>query len=91
MTTPFVVRKQVDDLDHPEEAPRSPDRRIRAGGGSAEVLADEPPGLTLNQPTDLASCGEALANPVVADLGGWHISTARVTARSGPVEFPALI
>ncbi len=58
--------------------------------GEAEIVADDPFGVTLNQPTSLAFVGEDLDKLAIANLGGWHVSIAQPGTSSGPVAFPHL-
>ena len=63
-----------------------PDRiyRIPPGGGP-EVLAEDPDGVILNQPTNVAFAGGQL---VVASLGGWSLMAADVGAKGLPLRYP---
>ncbi len=68
-----------------------PDRiyRIPAGGGP-EVVADDPDGVVLNQPTNVAFVGQALDRLAVASLGGWSVMVADVGATGLPLRYPKL-
>ncbi len=63
-----------------------PDRiyGIPAGGGP-EVLAEDPDGVILNQPTNIAFAGGRL---VVASLGGWSLMAAELDVAGLPLRYP---
>lgn len=68
-----------------------PDRISRVPpGGDPEVLPDDPDGVVLNQPTDLALAGEALDRLVLSSLGGWSLVAAEVGATGLRLRYPAL-
>jgi sugar lactone lactonase YvrE len=67
-----------------------PDRIYRISrGGEAEVLAEDPDGIVLNQPTNVAFAGAGLARLAVASLGGWSLMWADVGAVGAPLHYPS--
>jgi sugar lactone lactonase YvrE len=68
-----------------------PDRIYRVSQtGSVDVLADDPEGQVLNQPTNMAFVGDQLDRMAVANLGGWHIAIADIGVRGLPVRRPSV-
>jgi sugar lactone lactonase YvrE len=68
-----------------------PDRIWRIEpGGSPQVLADDPDGVTLNQPANVAFVGPGLDRLAVSSLGGWSIVVADVGATGLPLRYPKL-
>ncbi|MBI2239018.1 MAG: SMP-30/gluconolactonase/LRE family protein, partial [Actinobacteria bacterium] len=68
-----------------------PDRIYRIPpGGEPEVLAEDPDGVVLNQPANVAFVGEDLDRLVVSSLGGWSLMVADVGARGLPLRYPKL-
>ena len=64
-----------------------PDRIYRVQpDGSADVIAEDPDGVVLNQPTNLAFAGDDLQWAIVSSLGGWSL----VAANAGVRGFPPL-
>ena len=67
-----------------------PDRVWRiAPGGSPEILLDDPDGVSLNQPANVAFIGAGLDRLAISSLGGWSVVALDVGAvglplRSGP-------
>ena len=58
-----------------------PDRVWRiAPGGSPEILLDDPDGVSLNQPANVAFIGADLDRLAISSLGGWSIVTLDVGA-----------
>ena len=68
-----------------------PDRiwRIRPDGG-IEVLAEDPDGVVLNQPANVAFVGAGLDRLAVSSLGGWGIAVADVGDVGAPLRYPKL-
>jgi gluconolactonase len=68
-----------------------PDRiwRIPPGGGP-EILAEDPDGVVLNQPANVAFVGPALHRLVVSSLGGWSLVAADIGAEGLPLRYPKL-
>jgi gluconolactonase len=68
-----------------------PDRiyRIRPDGAS-EILAEDPDGVVLNQPTNVAFVGPELGRLVVSSLGGWSLLIAEVGAAGLALRAPKL-
>jgi gluconolactonase len=58
--------------------------------GSVEIIADDPDGVVLNQPTNVAFVGDDLARLAISSLGGWTISTVDVGLAGLPLRRPAL-
>jgi gluconolactonase len=68
-----------------------PDRIYRiAPGGSPEILAEDPDGVVLNQPTNLAFVGPRLDRLAVSSLGGWSLMVADVGIMGLPLRYPKL-
>lgn len=68
-----------------------PDRIYRLGGeGTLEVLADDPRGLKLNTPTNVAFVGSALDRLAIANVGEWHILVGDIGARGVPLFYPTV-
>ncbi|HEY7401485.1 MAG TPA: SMP-30/gluconolactonase/LRE family protein [Actinomycetota bacterium] len=68
-----------------------PDRIWRIDpGGAPEVLAEDPDGVTLNQPANVAFVGPALDRLAVSSLGGWSIVVADAGATGLPLRYPKL-
>jgi gluconolactonase len=71
-----------------------PDVIFRWGAeDGVDVLAADPQGAVLNQPTNIAFTGDDLDVAVVANLGGWHLVRGRLGVRgvSLPRPSPTLI
>ena len=68
-----------------------PDRiyRIRPGG-PVEVFADDPDGVVLNQPANVAFSGPNLDRLVVSSLGGWSLVAAPAGVRGLPLRYPSI-
>jgi gluconolactonase len=68
-----------------------PDRIWRVDpDGRSEVLAEDPDGVVLNQPANIAFWGEAMDRIVVSSLGGWNLMSAEVGLVGLPLRFPHL-
>ncbi len=68
-----------------------PDRIYRIPpNGKPEVLAEDPDGVVLNQPTNVAFVGPQLDRLAVASLGGWSLMTADVGATGLALRYPSL-
>lgn len=68
-----------------------PDRIYRVEpDGSVHVFADDPDGVVLNQPANVAFAGEELDRLVVSSLGGWSLVAADAGVRGLPLRYPAL-
>jgi len=66
-----------------------PDRVFRIEpGGAPEILFDDPDGVSLNQPTNVAFIGDGLDRLAIASLGGWSVVAADVGARGLPLRYP---
>ena len=59
-------------------------------GGPAEVLVEDPDGVVLNQPTNVAFFGDDLRRLAVASLGGWNLLAADVGIAGLPLRRPKL-
>jgi gluconolactonase len=57
-------------------------------GGEPDVLAEDPDGVVLNQPANVAFYGEALDRIAISSLGGWTISTLDVGLAGQPIPIP---
>ncbi len=60
-------------------------------GGGAEILAEDPDGVVLNQPTNVAFVGGELDRLAVSSLGGWNLMTADVGVTGLPLRYPVLV
>jgi len=68
-----------------------PDRIYRIDpAGAVSILAEDPDGVVLNQPTNVAFVGEGLDRLAVASLGGWSIVAADVGLVGLPLRTPRL-
>ena len=68
-----------------------PDRVWRiAPDDDPEVLAEDPDGVTFNQPANVAFVGAALDRLAVSSLGGWAIVAADVGATGLRLRYPSL-
>jgi sugar lactone lactonase YvrE len=66
-----------------------PDRIYRVPpGGPVEVFADDPDGVVLNQPANVAFWGPNLDRLVVSSLGGWNLMAAPAGTRGLPLRYP---
>lgn len=68
-----------------------PDRiwQIRPGR-SPEVLVEDPDGVVLNQPANVAFIGPELDRVAVSSLGGWSISVVDTGVTGLPLRYPGL-
>jgi gluconolactonase len=67
-----------------------PDRLyVATTSGSVDVLADDPDGVVLNQPTNVAFVGDDLATLAISSLGGWTISTVDIGLEGLPLRRPS--
>ena len=65
-----------------------PDRIFRVTlDGRAEVFAEDPDGVVLNQPANVAFQGERI---VVSSLGGWSLIAAPAGVHGLPLRYPSL-
>ena len=58
--------------------------------GSIEVLAEDPDGVVLNQPANVAFVGEGLDEIVVSSLGGWSLMKADIGLTGVALRYPKL-
>jgi len=58
--------------------------------GTPEILAEDPDGVVLNQPTNVAFIGDGLDRLAVASLGGWSLMAADVGVAGLPLRAPKL-
>jgi sugar lactone lactonase YvrE len=66
-----------------------PDRIYRVSpSGAVEVLADDPQGIDLNAPTNVAFAGSDLRQMVVANVGEVHLLIGDVGAAGLPLNYP---
>lgn len=59
-------------------------------GGRPEVLAEDPDGIVLNQPANVAFIGARLDRVAVSSLGGWSLLEVDVGLRGLPLRTPRL-
>ena len=68
-----------------------PDRIYRIPkGGAPEIFAEDPDGVVLNQPTNLAFAGPGLDRLAVSSLGGWSLMTADAGTTGLPLRYPKI-
>jgi gluconolactonase len=68
-----------------------PDRVYRLGASDElEVVADDPLGLKLNAPTNVAFIGSTLDRLAIANVGEWHILVGDIGARGAPLFYPTI-
>lgn len=68
-----------------------PDRIWRIDpDGRAAILADDPDGVVLNQPANVAFVGPGLDRLAVSSLGGWNLVAADVGVSGLPLRRPKL-
>lgn len=69
-----------------------PDRifRISSDGRDVAILADDPDGVVLNQPANVAFVREGLDRLAVSSLGGWSLVVAEVGTTGAPLWYPSL-
>jgi gluconolactonase len=68
-----------------------PDRIYRIPpGGPVEVFADDPDGVVLNQPANVAFSGPNLDRLVVSSLGGWSLVATPAGVRGLPLRYPSI-
>jgi gluconolactonase len=68
-----------------------PDRIYRIPpGGAVEVFADDPDGVVLNQPANVAFSGPNQDRLVVSSLGGWSLVAAPAGVRGLPLRYPSV-
>ncbi len=66
-----------------------PDRLYRISpDGAAEVFAEDPDGVVLNQPANVAFFGAGLDRLAVSSLGGWSLSAIDAGTRGLPLRYP---
>jgi gluconolactonase len=66
-----------------------PDRIYRVHpDGAADIVADDPDGVVLNQPANVAFAGDELDRIVVSSLGGWSLVAADARLRGVPLRYP---
>jgi sugar lactone lactonase YvrE len=68
-----------------------PDRVWRIPpGGAPEVLLDDPDGVSLNQPANVAFVGSGLDRMAISSLGGWSLVALDVGVAGLPLRMPTL-
>jgi gluconolactonase len=66
-----------------------PDRIWRvAPDGALDVFAEDPDGVVLNQPANLAFAGEAFDRLIVSSLGGWSLAAVDAGVRGLRLRYP---
>ena len=58
-------------------------------GGDVQTMLDDPIGIDLIMPTNLAFFGPELRTLAIAQLGGWSIKAIDVPWRGAPLHYPA--
>lgn len=69
-----------------------PDRiyRVSPDGRDVEVVAEDPDGVVLNQPANVAFVGNELDRLAVSSLGGWSLVVADVGMAGAPLRYPTV-
>ena len=68
-----------------------PDRLYRISpDGAAEIFAEDPDGVVLNQPANVAFFGAERDRLAVSSLGGWNLSAVDAGVRGLPLRYPEL-
>ena len=68
-----------------------PDRLYRiAPDGSVEIFAEDPDGVVLNQPANVAFFGAGFGRLAVSSLGGWSLMAVPAGTRGLPLRYPEL-
>ncbi len=68
-----------------------PDRVFRIDpDGAVQILAEDPDGVVLNQPANVAFIGPELERLAVSSLGGWSLMVADIGAVGVPLHYPKL-
>lgn len=68
-----------------------PDRLYRISpDGAVDIFAEDPDGVVLNQPANVAFSGPNLDRLVVSSLGGWSLVAAPAGARGLPLRYPSV-
>ena len=68
-----------------------PDRLYRISpGGAVDVFAEDPDGVVLNQPANVAFFGDGLGRLAVSSLGGWNLSAVDAGTRGLPLRYPEI-
>jgi gluconolactonase len=62
---------------------------IPAGGGSFEIVLDDPTGIHLPMPTNVAFFGRERGQVAIALLGGTAVKAIDLGLRGAPVHYPA--
>jgi gluconolactonase len=66
-----------------------PDRIYRISpDGAVEIFAEDPDGVVLNQPANVAFFGAGLDRLAVSSLGGWSLSAIDAGTRGLPLRYP---
>jgi gluconolactonase len=66
-----------------------PDRLYRISAeGTAEIFAEDPDGVVLNQPVNVAFVGAGFDLLAVSSLGGWSLSAVDAGTRGLPLRYP---
>ena len=68
-----------------------PDRLFRIDPrGAVDIMAEDPDGVILNQPANVAFVGPTLDRIAVSSLGGWSLMVANVGLIGAPLHHPQL-
>lgn len=62
--------------------------RIPAGGGAAQLVLDDPTGIHMLMPTNLAYFGENLDQVAISSLGGFDIKALPANPPGAPLHYP---
>lgn len=57
-------------------------------GGEVLILADDPTGVVLNTPTNVAFVGPDLGLMAVANVGEWHLLLGDIDVKGAPLVYP---
>ena len=64
--------------------------RVPPGSATAELLLDDPLGIHLPMPTNVAFFGPGLRSLAIAQLAGWSIVAIELPFAGAPLNYPAL-
>jgi gluconolactonase len=68
-----------------------PNRIVRLlPSGRVEVLVEDPSGIALFAPTNIAFCGSDLRTLCIANLGGRHVAAVDLDVAGQPLRYPTL-
>jgi gluconolactonase len=63
---------------------------VPAGGGAPEIVLDDPTGIHIPMPTNVAFFGPGLASVAIASLGGMVVKAIDLGLAGAPLNYPAV-